>query len=184
MQIAFYGIARQIGTSANMAAVAAGFTQYMKMPVTWNWDWEHSSMNKHVVCLSDCKNKLQKEQINHCSLLVLNLILPQSGMEKIFLEHSFVHRNVVFLIGKYHPNQSKELEQVVLKYRIDDSRICTIPYNIRFQKAYENGTVLDYIRSCRKTGRSCEDFLFEKHLKQVIKKILIYGTGKGEQSYG
>lgn len=163
MQIAFWGIARQIGTSANMAAVAAGLERYAQIPDTF--------------ILKECgSGQWEEETIKSCQLLVVNITIPHQGMENIYLKHLPVHKNIIFLVGKYHQNQFDELKSLVRQYRIDTSGVCTIPYNMRFQKAYENRTVFTYVRNFEKTAKSCEDSLFERSLKHTVNKILHFET--------
>lgn len=177
MQIAFYGTARHIGTSANMAAVEAGLIHYHKFPASRRqWTPEMAEIGDEII-LTDCTSPQKAHgMLDSCDLLVLNLSFPYRGLEEVYFRHSLVRKNVIFLIGKYYQNKVCELEQLAKAYRIPLSRVCTIPYNLRFQKAYENQQVLKYVRNVA----SYEDVWFETNLKRTLRAIIHYGLKKGD----
>lgn len=183
MQVAFYGTARHIGTSANLEAVAAGLTYYCGCPVLIGTGQQNSSVSKEVI-LTDCiGGRAADEMIQICDLLVLNLSVPNRELEHVYLRHSLVRKNVIFLFGKYTQNQSNEIRRLAGEYRIDESRICMIPYNPGFGYAYETHRVSDYIKS-RSSGRTYKDMQFKRQVKRAAKAVLTYGKRKGEIYYG
>lgn len=185
MQIAFYAAARQIGASANLAAVSAGFMHYFKIPVFLESSQASKDARPGKVFLKECGCMPQTEESFHgCDLLVLNLAIPYQESAYVCFRHFFVRENVIFLIGKYHKNQSEQIKQFARQYRVDSSRICTIPYNPRFAKAYEDRQVFSYLAGNGKTAGSCEDFVFEKQLRYTVTKFFIYANRKGEYNYG
>lgn len=177
MQIAFYGIVRQIGTSANMAAVEAGLVHYYKLPVKSSiYQTGRVGQTKDIL-LTDCRKRMDVEEaIKTCDLFVLNISIPAQELEEVYFRHSLVRKNVIFLIGKYYQNKFYELNHLAREYRIPLSRICTIPYNPRFQKAYENRQVLEYI----KAEKNYQDAEFETNLKRALNAVITYGIRKGE----
>lgn len=183
MRVVFYGTARYIGTSANMEAVAAGLACYCGCPVLTGRKKQKSSVLEKVI-LTDCIcRKDADDMIEICDLLVLNLSVPNRELEDIYLRHSLVRKNVIFLFGKYNQNQFNEIRRLSGEYRIDSSRICMIPYNPGFGNAYETHRVLDYIKNHSFTG-SYKDLQFKQQLKRTAEAVLTYGKRKGEIYYG
>ena len=184
MQVVFYGTARQIGTSANMTAVAAALTYYFEWPVlAEEAEKPGSSISKEII-LTDCTCRSDAEKmINGCDLLVLNLSVPNRELEEVYLRHALVRKNVIFLFGKYFPYQSNEIKRLAEEYRMNCSRICMIPYDPGFGYAYEKRQVLDYIKNCPFAG-SYRNIQFTQKVKRTAETILTYGNRKGEIYYG
>lgn len=170
MNVAFYGAARRVGTSANLEVIAQGLSHCV--PV--------QEMN-----LFDCSHA-REEEVKHwiraCDLFVINLSIPCPGLEEVCFRHSLVRENIIFLIGKYYHNNQRELIRLAKEYRMEPGRVCAIPYNLRFQKAYENRKVPEYLKQQMQAGCSCEDMEFRRNLNRTLHGILIYG--KGERYYG
>ncbi len=185
MHVAFYGAVRHVGTSANMTVMAAGFWYYRQLPVLIRDRETDLPCPQEEIIFTDCTNQSNAEEIiKNCNLLVLNLSIPYQELEKVYFRHSFVQKNIIFLIGKYYQNKSYELKELARQYRIPFERICVIPYSPRFQKAYENQKVLQYIKEQSKANQSYEAFEFEKHLKRALNAVVTYGNSKGEVYYG
>lgn len=183
MQVVFYGTARHIGTSANMEAVAAGLTCYCGCKVSEGTGKWKSSVSEEVI-LTDCTcSSDADEMIDICDLLVLNVSVPNRELEHIYFRHALVRKNVMFLFGKYNQNQSEEIRRLSCEYRIDCSRICTIPYDPGFGYAYETHRVLDYIKNRSQAG-NYRDMQFKRQIKRTAEAVLIYGKKKGEIYYG
>ena len=186
MQAAFYGIARHIGTSANMAAVAAGLVHYCGCSVFTGIPKQKNSISEEIILtdLTDCGCSNDAEEIIEiCDLLVLNLSVPNRELEDVYLRHSLVRKNVIFLFGKYYQNRSNEIRQLAAEYRIDRSRICMIPYNPGFGYAYETHRVSNYIKYCPFAG-NYKDIQFQQQVKRAANAVLTYGNRKGEIYYG
>lgn len=176
LKIAFYGVARQVGTSANMAAIAAGLTHYYQIPVQISEKSEEFIEQKEAIQLMDCSRKTEAEawQIaNTCDLFVINFLNPNSKLEDIYSRYSLVRKNILFLIGKYYHNSEKYFQQIAKQYRLENSRVCAIPYNIRFQSAYENQNLSEYLREQENVQRNYEDEIFQKNLLQVLQRVLL-----------
>lgn len=185
LRIAFCGIARHVGTSANLAAVAAGLSRYLQIPVFDGGFGEGAGRKEQAVWLADCGSYGQaRESAPSCDLLIVNMSIPYRELDNVYFRHSFARKNVIFLVGKYYPEHSGELAQIAREYRISSSRICAIWHSPRFAKAYESNTVCEYLDSLQKDRKSYEDFNFEKHLKRAVDAVITYGNRKGEQYYG
>lgn len=183
MQVAFYGTARHIGTSANMEAVAAGLTCYCGYPVlSGTGNRKESSLKEIILTDCTCSNHAD-ETIEICDLLALNLFAPNRELECLFLRHALVRKNVIFLFGKYTQNQSNEIRRLAAEYRIDSARICVIPYNPGFGYACETNRALNYLKS-RSLEGSYSFMQFKRHVKQTAEAVLTYGKRKGEIYYG
>lgn len=185
MQVVFYASARQIGASANLAAISAGLMHYFKIPVYLGTAQASEEMRSDKIFLKEGGAVPQTEEsFSSCDLLVLNLAIPCQELSYVCFRHFFVRENVMFLVGKYHKNQSEQLKQFLRYYRVEASKLCTVPYNLRFAKAYEDRQVFSYVAGSRGRDKSCEDYIFEKQLRQTVKKLLIYANRKGEINYG
>lgn len=185
MQVVFYGTARGVGTSANMAACAAGLLHFFQIPVKIrSWE-EPEKSQKGQVSFLDCAG--QKETggiIQSCDLLALNLSLPCRGLEEAYLKHFLVRKNVIFLVGKYYQNRLLELKQLAAWFRIPSQRIGVIPYHPGFREAYENKEILRYLKNPKGKRKSSRDYEFEKCIECAAKAVITYGNRKGELFYG
>lgn len=163
MKVAFYGVSRGIGTSANMQILKHIF----------------SAQNKSVsfTDISEYKGKELEEKISSYHLLVINTSLTDSDFLEFYLRHSVARKNILFLIGKnFH--EEKECRRFAKSYRIDAARICTIPYNMRFQTAYDKGKLYDFLMKEIKNGDSTETVFFRKNLKEAADAILKFGENE------
>lgn len=188
MKIAFYGVTRQVGTSANMAAIAAGLAHYYHIPVHISDKSEEPwliEQEEHIQFM-DCSRKTEAEawQIaNICDLFVINFLNPNPKLEDIYSRYSLVRKNILFLVGKYYHSSEMCLEEIAKQYRLENSRVCAMPYNIRFQSAYENQNLLGYLKGQGNIRRDYEDEMFQKNLLQVLQRVLlcVEKAGKGER---
>lgn len=185
MQVAFYGIARCVGTTANMMTLASGLRYYQNLPVVIKDAEAEDFDRKEAIIFTDCTNRSNAEEIiRNSNLLVLNLSIPHQELEEVYFRHSFVQKNIIFLIGKYYQNKSCELKELARAYRIPFGRVCAIPYSPRFQKAYENRQILQYVKEQEKASLSCEAVQFKTYLKHALDAVITYGNSKGEVYYG
>jgi hypothetical protein len=185
LHIAFYGIAPEVGTSANMKAVAAGFLQYQNRYVKITEDEESDFVFSEELVFTDCTNNRHAEEIiGKSDLLVYNLLIPYQELETVYFRHSMVQKNIIFLIGKYYQDKFYDKTKLARTYRIAEERICTIPYSPRFQKAYENETILQYVREQQGKQTSLEAVEFTACLQQMIQAVCTCTGRKGEIYYG
>lgn len=185
MRIAFYGIAHGVGTSANLSAVAAGLSRYRKSFAFMENFHAEGAWRGEAITLKDCGVGMDAdEKIESCDLLVLNLSIPSRKLDQIYLSQFLVRKNVIFLVGKYYPETYGQLGRMAGRYRINRSRICAIPYNPRFAKAYEEKSISAYLDRCGQAPRGGGDSDFECFLKRAVGAIITYGNRKGEQYYG
>lgn len=172
MKIAFYGTAPDIGTSANMAVVAEFFRCCQEMAVK---NYPQIFGDDSAIIFQDYSHK--KDNLWHTledvNLLVVNLPASDRKFETIYFKNSLVQKNVIFLFGKYFHNETDEDELLAFakKYRVDMGRVCSIPYNPRFQQAYENHRLSAYLRQ---TKASYEDEKFKENLQDIMRAILTY----------
>lgn len=172
MKVAFYGTERKVGTSANMAVIAREIALCHSITTVNLIDYSHGREEKFNSMMSDS------------DLLVLNISLTGSGLEKLYLRNDLVHKNIIFLVGKYYHNQEDELKKLARFYRIAPEKVCAIPYNPRFQRAYENQKVSEYLKRQLFSENSLEDTQFQMRLQDTMRTILKYGRRKGDLYYG
>ncbi|MCI8874807.1 MAG: hypothetical protein HFI77_01890 [Lachnospiraceae bacterium] len=176
MQVAFLGAEPKAGTSANMqlAAWGAFFHPVLR---------ERAGIQKAEFTDFGQWSAADLKQISSWDLLAVNLSLTESTWEELFLNQSMFQNNIIFLIGKYHHSQKRELERFSRWYRISMERICPIPYNQRFQKAYESGRILSYLK-WQQEEFCYENRVFGQCLKELLMAIGKYGKRKGDIYYG
>lgn len=192
MQVAFYGVMRHVGTSANMAVVAAGLTYYFKIPAVIGHApvvLDKAAWEKEPVFLTDCSppgytEESRMELIESCDLLVLNVSLPYQELEDIYVRYSLVRKNVIFLIGKYYQDKSHELKGLARQLRVSAGRISAIPYHPAFEAAYVRQEVSGYIKRLAEGKNNFLDLQFENQLKHALHTVMTYGKRKGELFYG
>lgn len=176
MRVVFFGAKPGVGTSANMQLAVCATAFYP----------HRSDESAGLMQFTDCggMNPMeQQQQISVNDLLAINLSLTGSGLEEFYLNRSFVHQNIIFLVGKYYHSQKRELNYLSLWYRIPKERICPIPYNQRFRAAYESGCIPAYLR-WQERENSLENMEFGQSLKRLFWTISKYGKRKGEIYYG
>lgn len=177
MRVAFIGAEPKVGTSANMAlAVWGTFFHPFCRDGTGNVPIQFLECKKNDVA------KAQEKNLD-CDLLAVNLSLNSSGLEELFLNKSFVQKNIIFLIGKYYHSQERDLERLSRWYRIPRERICPIPFNQRFRQAYESGRIPSYLRWQEKDC-SFENMQFGQCLRGMLLAMEKFGKRKGEIFYG
>lgn len=177
MRAVFFGLGPGVGTSANMQLAALGTDFYSSF---------YAGENREQVQFIDCRWQDGREVFRQTcdkDLLVANISLTPFGLEEFFLNHSIVHKNIIFLIGKYHRNSKEELQYLSRQYRIPLGRICSIPYSQRFKLAYENGHILEYLNWQQQTP-TYENWVFGQSLRELLFAIAKYKNRKGEIYYG
>lgn len=175
MRVAFFGAEPKVGTSANMQLAAWG-TLFSPL----------SGVETDILSMefTDCKETgIAEEQLSCCDLLAVNISLNGSGLEEFILNRSFVQRNIIFLIGKYYQSQDRELERLSRWYRIPEERICPIPYNQRFKRAYESGCIPSYLKWQQRES-SFENTEFIRCVSGMLSAMAKFGKRKGEIYYG
>lgn len=177
MQIAFYGISHHVGTSANMAAVHAAFVQGCPRSLAFGQRQQEDGCHTKPPVLTKISKSGLSGAFCAYDLVAVNLSIPCRELEEIYVLHSLVRKNVIFLIGKYHQNQKNELDFLIRHYRLDPARVCAIPYNQRFAKAYGGRNVSAYCRSISTGGGSYEDAEFHNHLSRAVRTMLILARG-------
>ena len=155
MHIAFLGAGRSVGTSANMAALAAGLMHYYSIPASTGGHRAFLPRTEGIF-LSDCSDGGDAGKIiASCDLLALNVPIPLN-----------------------------ELKRLAGQYRIPLGRICPIPYSPHFQRAYEGNRVMEYVKGLERAKGGYQDVFFQEHLKRAVDAALIYMDRKGELYYG
>lgn len=133
------------------------------------------SGKKPAMTFMDCSHRKGEifQKFGYADLFVVNLSVSDRKIENIFFKHSFVQKNVVFLFGKYFHKDADALRAFAKNFRVDMGRICTIPYNMRFQQAYEHHKLPAYLlqKKC-----SYEDEVFKQNLFQTMRTILMYAS--------
>lgn len=159
MNIVFCGTAPQVGTSANMAVVQEAL--------------RCRGIAVDDICFVDCSQKREniRKYSDDSTLVIVNLLIPDKELENFYFSHLRIRKNVIFLFGKYFQQNEKELKRFLKEYRMDAGQVATIPYNLRFGRAFEMGMVKEYLRQ---KPRSIEDETFALLLWKTTQKILRY----------
>lgn len=177
MRAVFFGLSPGVGTSANMQLAALGAAFYPKLYA------KKGGEPVQFIRYNNKEGTKASHRADDKDLLVANLSLTHSGLEEFFLNQPMVHKNIIFLIGKYHGSSKKELQDLSRQYRIPMGKICAIPYNQRFRRAYENGHILEYLKWQQQTP-TLENQVFGESLKKLLFTIANHEDRKGEIYYG
>lgn len=176
MRAVFLGLEPEAGTSANMQLVLCGAAVH-----PYFRDEIRNGRTEFVdFGLADREGW---RQLSAGDLLVVNLSLHSSMLEKLYLNGSFVRKNIIFLIGKYYQNDETELRYLSRWYRIPPGRICVIPFNPRFQRAYELHKISEYL-TWQQRERTLENMELKRCLDGMLDAMVRYKDRKGEIYYG
>lgn len=188
MKIVFYGAQPHIGTSANMSAAVCGLWAFYGIQTTQASDMhqylKHSNEDWIFFDARGMKGELLQKVLRVSDIIVLNISQTASGLKQFYLDHRMVHSNLLLLVGKYHKNTNYNLIKLGQQYRIDAGRICGIPYNVRFQKAYEDGRILPFIRQELRWTGNYENQQFLKELHRMIQALIKYAAVGRREIYG
>lgn len=186
MQIAFYGVKSGSGTSFNLAVLAAVYELYKKRE-----DMRQKTPDTPEIRFVDCsrqRGRTLEQTAKESHLVVLNLCAGDTGIFSAYQTVTSVRTDVLFLLGKYHPDSRKQRDRLALMYRCERNEIGVIPYSMRLAHAVECGQTKSFLQRIMESPVSYEETEISKavrHTAQLLENCLKdQKEEKGEIRYG
>ena len=130
------------------------------------------------LCLIDTasnNNLSTKIILEEADLIVVNLCQKSSVVEDFFLNYSSLISKAVFIISHYNPHSLYNLKHISSLYNIPSEFIIPIPDNERYDSAYRNGCVHEFVSRNINCIKENPNFLFIQSIKKashiVLKKV-------------
>lgn len=123
---------------------------------------------------SNHNNLSSKIILEEADLIVVNFIQNKSLIIHFFENYSSILHKCVFLISNYHKNSKLDLNTISKEYLIDPSHIVAIPYNIEYQEAVLQGTVVEFITRNYKCQKKNPNYRFVYEVKKAVKMIICH----------
>lgn len=188
MRVLFCGARSGIGTSAGMSALRWGLSVMCNIQSRQVYEAEEflKARPQEMVCFDtgEMRGEVFYRLLHLADLVVLNISQTGSGLEQFYLDHQMVHTNLLLLVGKYHNIKENSLHVFEQQYRIDSRRICAIPFNMRFHRAYEDGRMLSFIRKELRWTDNWENQQFLWELIRTMQALMNYAVTERGNNYG
>lgn len=117
-------------------------------------------------------NLSSKIILNEVDLIVVNLIQDASIIKNFFDNYSSILSKCVFIISSYRKEIDLNVNKISKNHFINKSSIATIPYNMEYQEAIAQGTIVDFLYhnySCKKTD---PNYKFIQDVRKTVTMIM------------
>ncbi len=119
------------------------------------------------------KNNLSSKIIlEEVDLVVVNLIQNSFMIQYFFDNYSSILNKCVFLISSYNKNSSLNLKKISKTHSISKPHIAVIPYNIEYQEAVSQGTVVEFLSRNYTCKRKSPNYSFIRDVKKAVAMIM------------
>ena len=118
------------------------------------------------------KNNLSSKIIlAEVDLVVVNLNQNSSMIKSFFDDYSSILSKCVFLISSYHKESSLNINKISKNHLINRANIATIPYNVEYQEAVSEGTVVEFLSRNYACKRTNPNYNFVHEVKNAVYMI-------------
>jgi uncharacterized protein YutD len=117
-------------------------------------------------------NLSSKIILDAVDLVVVNLVQNATDINNFFENYSSILSKCVFLISSYHKENELSLNKISKSNSINKESIAAIPYNVEYQDAVSNGTIVEFLSrnySCKKTNPNYD---FVREVKRAVYMIM------------
>ncbi len=97
------------------------------------------------VDLSSTNLESSRKILQEVDVIVVNLCQNHQLLSHFFRNFSEIQKKAFYVIGNYDPESVITKSDIVGRYRVDGSRVGTIPYNRRFADALTKGMVVPFL---------------------------------------
>ncbi len=111
--------------------------------------------------------------LEESDLIVVNLCQKSSVLEDFFLNYSSLISKAVFIISHYNQHSLYTLRQISNQYNISPGLIIPIPDNERYENAYHNGYVHEFISRNINCNRENPNYLFTQAVRKASNIVLM-----------
>jgi hypothetical protein len=137
-----------------------------------------------ITYIDTSSHKLSSKIIlDEADLIVVNLIQNQSMINDFFENYSSIIHKCVFLVSNYHSGSIININQISKAYLVNPTHIVAIPYNMEYQLALNQGTVVEFLSRNYKCNRQNPNYQFVKQVKLAVKMINKTYISKGNFTY-
>lgn len=117
-------------------------------------------------------NLSSKIILEEVDLVVVNLIQNSSMIQNFFDNYSSILNKCVFLISNYNKKSSLNLDKISRIHSISKPNIAAIPYNIEYQEAVSQGTVVEFLARNYSCKRGNPNYAFIREVKKAAAMII------------
>lgn len=110
--------------------------------------------------------------LEEADLIVVNFIQNKFLIGSFFENYSSILHKCVFLISNYHTGSKLNLNTISKDHLIDPTHIVAIPYNIEYQEAVLQGTVVEFITRNYKCKKKNPNYRFVYEVKKAVNMII------------
>ncbi|WMJ87533.1 hypothetical protein [Anaerocolumna sp. MB42-C2] len=121
---------------------------------------------------SSQNNLSSKIILEEADLVVVNLVQNSFMIQYFFDNYSSILNKCVFLISNYNKNSTLNLNNISKTHSISKPNIATIPYNIEYQEAVLQGTVVEFLSRNYTCKRKSPNYAFIRDVKKAVAMII------------
>ncbi len=111
--------------------------------------------------------------LEESDLIVVNLCQKSSVLEDFFLNYSSLISKAIFIISHYNHHSLYTLRQISNQYKISPEFIIPIPDSERYENAYHNGYVHEFISRNINCNKENPDYLFTQAVRKASNIVLM-----------
>ncbi|QHQ62880.1 hypothetical protein Ana3638_20580 [Anaerocolumna sedimenticola] len=117
-------------------------------------------------------NLSSKIILEEADLVVVNLVQNSFMIQYFFDNYSSILNKCVFLISNYNKNSTLNLNNISKTHSISKPNIAAIPYNIEYQEAVSQGTVVEFLSRNYTCKRQSPNYTFIREVKKAAAMII------------
>ncbi len=110
--------------------------------------------------------------LEEADLIIVNLCQKSSVLEDFFLNYSSLISKAVFIISHYNHHSLYTLKQVSNQYNISPEFMIPFPDNERYENAYHNGYVHEFISRNINCNKENPNYIFIQAVKKASHIVL------------
>jgi len=97
--------------------------------------------------------------------------MPQHLIKDFFENYSSIAHKCVFLISNYHSDSIINITHISKAFLINPTHIVAIPYNVEYQHALSQGTVVEFLSRHYNCEKQNPNYQLVKQIKLAVKMI-------------
>ncbi|MDF2610546.1 MAG: putative rane protein [Lachnospiraceae bacterium] len=119
------------------------------------------------------RNSLSSKVIlEEADLVVVNLTQNSSVIQHFFDNYSSIQSKCVFLISGYHKQSCLNINAISKLHSIKKTQITVIPYNLEYQEAVSQGTIVEFLSRNYTCKRRSPNYEFVNQVKKAVEMIM------------
>lgn len=119
------------------------------------------------------KNSLSSKVIlEEADVVVVNLNQSPSLIQDFFENYSSIQSKCIFLISSYQKQSCFNINSISKLHSINKSQIAIIPYNLEYQEAVSQGTIVEFMSRNYSCKRKNPNYNFVNQVKKAVEMIM------------